>query len=473
MVRVLIFASLTFYIFNNPMDLWPLIGSLGFNYAIAHRLLINRSKRLFYLGILGNVIFIGFYKYFTFFSDNTGLLSSLSIILPLAISFYTFQQIAFLTDIYNQVIKSFDTHSYLTFICFFPQLVAGPIVHYNDVVPQFQAKGTQKFNVDNFSVGLCIFLTGLYKKLVLADIIFMPTSDKIFSAIDVGVEPTFVDSWIGILCYSFQIFFDFSGYSDMAIGLARMFNVTLPINFNSPYKSGSIIQFWRNWHITLSNFLKDYVYIPLGGSHKGKSRQYANLFVVMFVAGLWHGSGFQFLIWGLLHGLLLCINHMWCQLPLGRIRKNIIYKLASVTLTFGVVTILWSFFRASDITAAIVILKGLAGLNGILVPEAYSFLSLPFIEYNSDALLIKNVFEMVFYIVCGLFMVWGMPNVYQIFKGFKPALYIEKLQSQTYFLSSILVFQYNIAWFMFYTALAVVCTLSLGVVNREFLYFQF
>ena len=473
MVRVLIFGSLVFYLFNNPMDLWPLVASLGFNYAIARKLLTHRSKWLFALGVVGNAAFLGFYKYFALFSDNTGLLTNLSIVLPLAISFYTFQQIAFLTDIYNRVIKGFDTHSYLTFICFFPQLVAGPIVHYNDVTPQFKAEETRKFNIDNFSIGLCIFLTGLFKKVVLADIVFMPTSDKIFSAIDAGVEPTFVDSWIGILCYSFQIFFDFSGYSDMAIGLARMFNITLPINFNSPYKSASIIQFWRNWHITLSNFLKTYIYIPLGGSRKGQSRQYANLLIVMFIAGLWHGSGLHFVIWGILHGLLLCINHVWNLVPLGQIRENVFYKLASVGFTFGVVTILWSFFRASDISAAMVMLEGLAGLNGIVVPEAYGFLSLPFIQFNEDALLIQNVFQMTAYIVFGLFVVWFMPNVYQVFRGFKPALYVDKLQSLFYILPHVLVFRYNAVWLMFYVVLMVICTLSLGVVNREFLYFQF
>ena len=473
MVRVLVFASLIFYLFNNPMDLWPLAASLGFNYAVARRLLIYRSKWLFTLGIVGDAAFLSFYKYFALFSDNTGLLTNISVVLPLAISFYTFQQIAFLTDIYNRVIKNFDTHSYLTFICFFPQLVAGPIVHYNDVAPQFKAENTRRFSTENFSVGLCIFLTGLFKKVVIADILFMPTSDKVFSAIEAGVQPTFVDCWLGILCYSFQIFFDFSGYSDMAIGLARMFNITLPINFNSPYKSGSIIQFWRNWHITLSNFLKDYIYIPLGGSRRGQGQQYGNLLVVMFIAGLWHGSGLHFVVWGVLHGLLLCINHLWCHIPLGQVRDNICYKLLSVALTFCAVTVLWSFFRVSDIGAAFVMLQGLAGLNGVIIPETYSALPIPFAVFNGDALLVQNVFQVASYIGLGLFIVWFMPNVYQVFKGYKPALYIEKLPSLFSLFPQMLTFHFSLVWVVFYTALMVACVLSLGVVNREFLYFQF
>lgn len=467
----LTFASLLFYIGNNATDIIVLVGSLFFNYYVGRALEKNRSSAIFWFGIAGNIAVLGFFKYSAFIAAQVGAHYTLT--LPLAISFYTFQHIVFLIDIYRRDIEKFDSSGYFCFSCFFPQLIAGPIAHYNEVVPQMQADSTRRFNTENFTIGLCLFFTGLFKKVVLADTLFAPTADKIFGAAAAGVEPSLADAWMGVLCYSFQLFFDFSGYSDMAIGLARMFNITLPINFNSPYKSGSIIDFWKNWHITLSRLLKDYIYIPLGGSRAGRARQYLNLLIVMFVAGLWHGTGLQFVVWGLLHGVALAVNHAWRLVPLGAVRMMTTYKVASVIGTFTLITGLWCFFRAADLDTAMVMVKGLAGLNGLVLPESYAGLSFLPASFNDHALLIANANEVAGNIVIGLFIVWALPNAYQVFGHYAPALYADIMHSFPRILQRALTFRFNIVWAMVFAAIGLAGLFSMGMVNREFLYFQF
>lgn len=457
----LTFASLLFYIGNNATDIIVLIGSLFFNYYVGRALEKNRHPAIFWFGIAGNIAVLGFFKYSTFIAAQMG--ASYTLVLPLAISFYTFQHIVFLIDVYRRDIETFDTAGYFCFSCFFPQLIAGPIAHYNEVVPQMQAESTRQFSISNFTIGLCLFLTGLFKKVVLADTLFAPTADKIFGAAAAGVEPGMADAWMGALCYSLQLFFDFSGYSDMAIGLARMFNITLPINFNSPYKAGSIIDFWKNWHITLSRLLKDYIYIPLGGSRVGRARQYLNLLVVMFVAGLWHGTGLQFVVWGILHGVLLAANHAWRLVPIGAVRGMTVYKVACVAGTFAMITALWCFFRAPDIDTAIVMIKGLAGMNGSIFPAAI----------NDHAVLISNGSEIAGNIVIGLFIIWALPNAYQVFGRYAPALYADIVQAWPRILPQTLTFRFNLVWVCIFAAMGLVGLFSMGMVNREFLYFQF
>ncbi len=228
----------------------------------------------------------------------------------LAISFFTFQKIAYLVDSYLGKVKEKSFINYVLFAAFFPQLIAGPIVHYSEMFPQFKKPDTYHFQWPRFTDGLTLFLLGLAKKVVLADE-FARYSDVVFNGAQAGAAITLVPAWVGALSYTLQLYFDFSGYSDMAIGLAKMFNIELPLNFWSPYKAGSIIEFWRRWHMTLSRFLRDYVYIPLGGNRGGPVRRYRNLLLTMLVGGIWHGAGWTYVIWGALHGVALAANRLW------------------------------------------------------------------------------------------------------------------------------------------------------------------
>ncbi len=259
---------------------------------------------------------------------------------------------------------------YCLFVTFFPQLIAGPIVHHAEVIPQFEKGDAFKIHLENLWVGLTIFVIGLYKKIIFADGIAV-YADSVFAA--ALQNPTFFEAWGGTLAYTFQIYFDFSGYSDMAIGLARIFGIRLPLNFHSPYKAVNIVEFWRRWHMTLSRFLRDYLYFPLGGNRKGQPRRYANLMIVMLLGGLWHGAGWTFVIWGGLHGLYLAINHAWHVL-----RRALGHGLSNSTawgrglsrlLTSLAVVVAWTFFRGESWQGSLAILKGMAGLNGVVLPS--------------------------------------------------------------------------------------------------------
>src|SRR4029078_9582961 len=248
--------------------------------------------------------------------------SNVDIILPLAISFFTFQQIDYLADLYQNKAYVPSLLKYFLFNTFFPQLIAGPIVHHGEIIPQFENKKIFQLNARNLAIGFTIFFMGLFKKVAIADNI-APIANQVFHLANIGVTPTFWEAWTGAFIYSFQLYFDFSGYSDMAIGLACLFGISLPINFNSPYKATNIIDFWRRWHITLSRFLRDYLYIPLGGHRLGSGRRYANLVITMLLGGLWHGASWTFVVWGGLHGVYLMINHGWRHLREGMPREDV------------------------------------------------------------------------------------------------------------------------------------------------------
>ncbi|MDY6896734.1 MAG: MBOAT family protein, partial [Cyanobacteriota bacterium] len=361
-IAFLVAASVLFYGWWNPPYLILLIFSLIFNYfigsALSNKFKIYFSKKLLLtLGIIVNLALIGYFKYANFFlSSVSGLVGKNfdieNIVLPLAISFFTFQQIAYLVDAYKGETKEYNFLDYCLFVTFFPQLIAGPIVHHKEVMPQFADKSTYRFNLENMAVGMTIFSMGLFKKVVFADNIAVYAT-PIFKAASEGVAPALFEAWIAALAYTLQLYFDFSGYSDMAIGIARMFGIKLPINFNSPYKAISISDFWRRWHITLSNFLRDYLYIPLGGSRKGEIRRNLNLLITMLLGGLWHGAGWTFVFWGGLHGTYLVINHQYRSL-----RKRLGHDLRNTNwldrgfgwlITFVAVVIGWVFFRAESI----------------------------------------------------------------------------------------------------------------------------
>jgi D-alanyl-lipoteichoic acid acyltransferase DltB (MBOAT superfamily) len=369
----LVFASLFFYSWWNVIYLPIILVSMLFNYVIGNSLAKKEHKNSFnkksilIFGIVSNLSLLGYFKYADFFIENFNLISgsnieALNLLLPLAISFFTFQQIAYLVDSYRNETKEYDFLNYALFVTFFPQLIAGPIVHHKEMMPQFASKWNLVKNYRNIALGLFIFSIGLFKKVVIADT-FATWATPGF---DVATTLNFFEAWATSLSYTFQLYFDFSGYTDMAIGAALLFNIKLPINFNSPYKALDIQDFWRRWHITLSRFLRDYIYIPLGGNRKGSFRTYNNLIATFILGGLWHGAGWTFIFWGFLHGLALAIHRVWKNLGFT------MNKYLAWFITFNFVNIAWVFFRANEWEDAIKVLKGMFGFNSIVVSKQFA-----------------------------------------------------------------------------------------------------
>lgn len=366
----LVFASLFFYSWWNIAYLPIILSSMLFNYVIGNSLNDNyakskiNKKTLLSIGIISNLALLGYFKYADFFIENfnftfEGSVPLLHLALPLAISFFTFQQIAYLVDSYRKETKEYDFLNYALFVTFFPQLIAGPIVHHKQMMPQFASRWNLVKNYKNIALGLFIFSIGLFKKVVIADY-FATVATPGF---DTAAVLTFFEAWATSLSYTFQLYFDFSGYTDMAIGAALLFNIKLPINFNSPYKAKDIQDFWRRWHITLSNFLRDYIYIPLGGNRKGNFRTYNNLMITFILGGLWHGAGWTFVFWGFLHGAALVIHRFWKKLGFT------MNSIAAWFITFNFINIAWVFFRAKEWDDAIKVLKGMFGFSGIVFSD--------------------------------------------------------------------------------------------------------
>ena len=363
----LVFASLCFYGYWNPLYILLILASIAANYAIGTHLqrIREKSKKLLMLGILFNVGLLCYFKYTDFFIENANAVLKtqiplLHIALPLAISFFTFQQIAYLVDSYKSIVGRQDFATYCLFVTFFPQLIAGPIVHHKEMMPQFLGLRSKVFQWENLAKGLYVFFLGLFKKVMIADTLAV-WADHGFA----GPENlTLFAGWAASLSYTFQLYFDFSGYMDMAIGSALILNIKLPANFNSPYKALNIQDFWRRWHITLSRFLRDYIYIPLGGNRRGTGRAYLNVFLTFLVGGIWHGAGWTFFFWGVLHGLGALVHRAWSgfgfHLP----------KFFAWLLTFVFVVSCWVFFRADNMGDALLVLKSMAGLNGVALPAA-------------------------------------------------------------------------------------------------------
>ncbi len=367
----LLAASLFFYGYWNPPYLLLLLASITVNFVIQKRIAQTRpssaAKTYMIAGVAANLALIGYFKYANFFAENMAALfgaswRTLDIFLPLGISFFTFQQIACLVDTYHGKLGVMPFRHYALFVSFFPQLIAGPIVLADKIIPQFSGKKIFCFSWRNICVAITLFSIGLFKKVIIADT-FSPWTALAFEA----EHPlTLIEAWSGALAYTIQLYFDFSGYSDMALGLASFFNIKLPLNFDSPYKATSIIDFWRRWHMTLSGFLRGYLYIPLGGNRKGKARRYVNLMATMLLGGLWHGAGWTFVIWGGLHGLYLTVNHFWREHSSVRIPSFIGWPMTFISVVFA-----WVFFRAESAAQAVAILKGMAGMNGFVVPAEY------------------------------------------------------------------------------------------------------
>lgn len=369
-IKFLFLTSLCFYGYWRWQYLPLILLSIGVNYSLSYwmseRPHPKTRKNILISGILFNVGLLGYFKYAGFFISNIERLTATdynltAIILPIGISFFTFQQIAYLVDRYRHQVGASSFWRYGLFVTFFPQLIAGPIVHHTQVMPQFD-KPFEKDAWNNLALGSTVFIIGLFKKVVIADSAAL-LSSPVFGAVSNGMDPTFIPAWLAALGYAMQIYFDFSGYSDMAIGLGILFGIRLPANFNSPYKATSIIDFWRRWHMTLSQFLKNYLYIPLGGSRHGYHRKLINIMLTMTLGGLWHGAAWNFVIWGMLHGLYIVINHLW-----RRIAFVTISPLVGWGITFVMVVIAWVPFRAQDLDTTIRIYQGMAGLNGVSLP---------------------------------------------------------------------------------------------------------
>jgi alginate O-acetyltransferase complex protein AlgI len=417
---VLVIASLVFYGWWKWEYLFLLALSVTVNYGFGLLLTQRRSRFLLAIGVSFNLGLLGWFKYAGFLAEalNALLMAGFSpgpIVLPLAISFYTFQQIAYLADVQAGKVSNTSFLHYCLFVTFFPQLIAGPIVHHAEIIPQFKHKDAFRLGRRDLTIGLAIFILGLYKKVVFADGIALHADSLFNHAQEV---PTFIDAWGGVLAYSFQIYFDFSAYSDMAIGLARIFGIRLPLNFHSPYKAVSIIDFWRRWHMTLSRFLRDYLYFPLGGNRRGPWWRYRNLAMVMLLGGLWHGAGWTFMFWGGLHGTYLIINHAW-----RGVRKNQwghdlesssrLGRTASRFITFLAVAVAWVFFRAESWGDAFAILEGLIGLNGLSNEALGGGLLDPMIYAG-----------LLFFCV----LVWFAPNTQQLLARHDPALDCDELR---------------------------------------------
>lgn len=370
----LILASFFFYSQWNPHFTIILLISVLFNFAIAsclnaHIFKTNISRKIVLaFGVAANLLVLAHFKYVNFFMENIfGLCHScwfpLKIFLPLGISFFTFVQISYLVDSYKNETKEYDFLNYCLFITFFPHLIAGPIVRHNEIIPQFKEIKTKVFKYKNIILGLAFFAIGLFKKVVLADAF----SQYALMGYSHSSHLSMLESWILSLSYTFQIYFDFSAYTDMALGSAKMFNIDFPINFNSPYKAASVRDFWRRWHMTLSRFLRDYIYIPLGGNRKGEFRLYINILITFILAGLWHGASWMFILWGMLHGIALCFNHLWGKTSIK------LPKVLNIFLTFMFVNMTWIVFRSQDLLQSRRIFESMFNFANIQLPKLNLF----------------------------------------------------------------------------------------------------
>ncbi|RAU21801.1 membrane-bound O-acyltransferase family protein [Paramagnetospirillum kuznetsovii] len=364
-------ASVVFYAWWDPIHSWPMVLSICANYAFGLALIRLRDGGwggpVLILGVGLNLALLGWFKYAGFFATTLNQLAGFefevaSSLIPLGISFFTFTQIAYLVDVRRREASEPGMVNYALFVTFFPHLIAGPIIHHKEMMPQFGSRKRASFNED-LAAGSAMFIIGLGKKLLLADPVVKYVTGA-FTTSALGEPLGMIEAWQAALAYTVQIYFDFSAYSDMALGLARMFGIDLPVNFNSPYKSRNIIEFWRRWHMTLSRFLRDYLYFSLGGNRRGPWRRQINLMLVMLIGGLWHGAAWTFIIWGGLHGIYLVINHLWREWR-GEGKGGALAQTASWALTLLAVVVAWVFFRAHSLGAALGMLAGMAGLHGL------------------------------------------------------------------------------------------------------------
>lgn len=478
----LVVFSLTYYAYWKPEYIFLILGSVAVNFILAQgiskrseNLLRDRAKLFF--AIFLNLSLLGYFKYAGFFIQSLNDLTPADmaapeIILPLGISFFTFQQIAYQVDVFQQKIKPDKFLDYILFVSFFPQLIAGPIVHHSEMMPQFKNGANKKFYWGNIAVGLTIFVIGLFKKTVLADSLAGHVSPIYSDAAD-GHMIDFYTAWIAALGYTFQLYFDFSGYSDMAIGCARMFGIRLPCNFFSPYKATNVIEFWRRWHMTLSRFLRDYVYIPLGGNRHGTFVKTKSLFLTMFLGGIWHGAGWTFILWGTLHGIFLIANNFWRNLSPQNGTSSRIYRFSAWLLTFLTLCVTWVIFRAESMDSAFIILGAMFDFGALTVPvKILNYGLIP--AALSEALGVSassSGTRPLLDIAVAMLIALSMPNTHQIMQRFRPSILPRYLSGKN--LKSFLVWRPNAAWAVFATILLIAALVKTFTGTSEFLYYDF
>ena len=433
-------ASLFFYAWWDPAYVVLLLASIPFNYALglgiaraAEQGRRPRARQLLVVALVVNLLVLGYFKYADFLVGSVNTVAGTAwtidrVVLPLGISFFTFTQISFLVDSFRGQVSHYHFVHYVLFVTYFPHLIAGPILHHKEMIPQFRRLSTDRPDADDAVVGLTIFVIGLFKKVLIADTVGL-YSTPAFTAAANGEPLSVAAAWSGVLAYTFQLYFDFSGYSDMAIGLSRLFGIHLPLNFNSPYQATSIIEFWRRWHMTLSRFLRDYLYVPLGGSRCHPARRYANLLVTMLLGGLWHGAGWTFVVWGGLHGLYLIVNHGWRAVRRawvgGPPRSTWWGRHVSRLVTFLAVVVAWVFFRAASFDAALGMLKGMSGANGFAPPRYFADVatSMVFVPILDDlGWTVSPVGLMVCILAVLLAIVWFAPNTHRLMGRYDRAL---------------------------------------------------
>ena len=447
----LVIASLYFYSYFHKSYLILITISILVNYFIGQKLSSNKynviqRKILLTIGVVFNLGGLGYFKYYDFFIGNINSLlgtnfTLLHILLPLGISFFTFQQLSFIVDSYKRYDLTYDFLDYCLFVTFFPQLIAGPIVLPTEMLPQFEAEENKKINWENMNKGLYIFSIGLAKKVIIADTI----ANFANAGFDMMDKLNFIEAWLTSISYTLQLYFDFSGYCDMAIGIGLMFNIILPANFNSPYKSTNIQEFWKRWHMTLGRFMTNYLYIPLGGNRKGEVKTLRNLFIVFLASGIWHGAGWNFIIWGMLHGICIVIHRIWKNS--GR-KLN---KLVGWFITINLVNIFWVFFRAQTLNEAMKVIKEMFDVNNLIYIlenlRKIMDITLNYRQYSSGILGAKIQFIII---IVGIFISFLFKNSKEILENYQ-----ENIRKDI--IISILI----------------ILSISLLDINSNFLYFNF
>jgi D-alanyl-lipoteichoic acid acyltransferase DltB (MBOAT superfamily) len=455
----LLFASLFFYCWWDVYYLPLLLGSILFNYTIGNLLVdydtrrknVVSRKAIFITGIASNLVLLGIYKYTDFAINNINSLTGtrfelLKIILPLGISFFTITQIAFLVDCYEGLVKERKLLNYSLFVTFFPHLLAGPILHHKEMMPQFDRVRNKVINYRNLCIGSYVFFIGLFKKIIIAD----SFSKVVANGFDTAKSLNGVEGWVASLSYTLQLYYDFSGYSDMAVGVGLMFNIILPWNFNSPYKSTNVIQFWQRWHMTLSSFITTYLYSPILRASRSItfSRSLVAIFIAMLISGVWHGAGWNFIIWGALHGSALVVNHYW------RKKKIKMPAVMAWLITFLFVNFTFVFFRAKGIPEALKVLKAMVGLGNPLFPEKHTPVTLNALTHSKiwkEILINLQGNDGTFWLLLAIMVfTFTAKNSIQLSDTFKP----------------------NWKHFVFLLSIALYGILNMGKVS-EFLYFQF
>ena len=463
----LVLASLFFYGWWDVRYVPLLCASIGFNYLTGSRIerlaaghaiepgghvardVPGAAARKGWLafGIILNLLLLGYFKYMDFFLGTVNALADADIfdlphiVLPLGISFFTFTQTAYLVDAYRGQAKNRSFLTYCEFVTIFPHLIAGPIINHKEMIPQFVADRTFHVNWDNMARGLTIFTIGLAKKVLIADKI-APWINNAYAHID---NLTFIEAWIASLGYTMQLYFDFSGYSEMAIGLGLMLNLKLPVNFNSPYQSLSVIDFWRRWHMTLGLWVKNYLYIPMGGGRCGVAKKMRNLFASMLIIGLWHGAGWTFVFWGGLHGVMLMINHLW------RMTKIELPKVLCWTMTFLGIVVCWVFFRAETFHDTWIVLTTMTDIRKIVLPMKYASSSILQTVVPSFSYMPRDIlqdFEIILGLTAAVIIIQNPVKI--VDRHFAP----------------------NRKWILLISALLIASVLHIGNYS-DFLYFQF